>query len=252
MRRLFLLPVLALALIAPPLRADDAKKGSLEPKALDILKQTAAVYKDAKTIHVDATVVTDLEGDSGKKHSSVEAAYDMERPNHFSLKTKADGKADAGPDFVSDGKKMFTLAKSRKEYIEEDAASDFGELARKLPELRLPNTGMLFWNVLAESPYDQLMEGVTSASYAGMDKVNGTEAHHLKFEQEGLKWELLVAATGKPVILKFLSRQEGDGGKAMCVETYQNWKIDGSPAKDTFTFSPGSESKKVKSFKEDE
>ena len=41
-------------------------------------------------------------------------------------------------------------------------------------------------------------------------------------------------------------------GKATCVETYQNYKIDGSPTKETFTFSPGSESKKVKSFKEDE
>jgi hypothetical protein len=251
MRRLFLLPVLALTLVALPAKADDAKKGTMDPKALDILKQTAAVYKDAKAMHVDATVVTDLEGDGGKKHVSTEAVYDMERPNHLALKTKVDGKADLGPDFVSDGKKSYTLAKGKKEYLEEDGYSDFAELARKLPELRLPFTGMLFWNVLAENPYDQLMEGVTSASYAGMDKVNGAEANHLKFEQEGLKWELWIAATGKPVILKFLSHQESDAGKQTCVETYQNWKIDGTPAKDVFTFSPG-EAKKVKSFKEEE
>jgi hypothetical protein len=251
MRRLFLLPVLALALLALLVRADDAKKSSMDPKALDILKQTAAVYKDAKAIHVDATVVTDFEGDNGKRHFNTEAVYEMERPNHFSLKTKLDGKADAGLDFVSDGKKMYTLNKGRKEYIEEDAVGDFGDLARKLTELRLPTTGMLFWNVLADNPYDQLMEGVTSATFAGMEKVNGAEANHLKFEQEGLKWELWVAATGKPVILKFVSHGEGDA-KTTCVETYQNWKVDGSPAKDTFAFSPGADAKKVKSLKEEE
>ena len=252
MRRFFLLPAVTLALLTLPAGADDAKKSDLEPKALDILKQAAAIHKDAKSIHVEALIVTDQEDGDGKKHVKTEAVYDIERPNHFALKTKTDGKANAGPDVVCDGKKMFTHAKSRKQYIEEDAAEDLAGIGGKLQMLRLPNTGMLFQNTLTVNPYDSLMEGVTGAWYAGTEKVNGTEAHHLKFEQPGLKWELWVAATGKPVVLKALSQLEGDGGKATVVETYQNWKIDGDAAKDAFTFLPDSESKKVKSFKEDE
>jgi hypothetical protein len=197
-------------------------------------------------------IVADMEDGDGKRHSSTEAVYDIEKPNRFALKTKIDGKPQMGPDLICDGKKMFTHAKGRKEYTEEDAAKDLAPITAALPVLRLPSTGLLFQNVLADDPYDALMQGVTSAKYAGTEKVNGTEAHHLKFEQPGLNWELWIAATGKPVVLKALTVLEGDGGaKSKVVETYSNWKIDEAPAKDAFTFSPGAESKKVESFKQE-
>jgi hypothetical protein len=250
MRR-YLLPVTALALLALAVRADDAKKSELEPKALDILKQAAAIFKDAKSLHCEALIVADLQSDEGKRNIKTEAVYDIQRPKLFALKTKMDGKANLGPDLICDGKKMFVFAKGLKQYTEDDAAENLADIGRKLPELRLQSTGMLFQNVLNEDPYEALMEGVTAASYAGTEKVNGTDTHHLKFDQPGLKWELWIASSGKPVIVKALSNLEGDNGKATVVETYQNWKIDNGLAKDAFTFSPDSEAKKVNRFKQD-
>jgi hypothetical protein len=154
-------------------------------------------------------------------------------------------------DVISDGNKLYTIAKTHKEYTEEEPFKSMSEAGPKLQLLGLPNSGLLFQNTLTADPYDSLMEGVTSARYVGTDKVNGVEAHHLKFEQPGLKWELWVAATGKPVVLKAASLGEGDGGKVTTVETYQNWNIDADAAKDAFNFSPDG-SKKVKSFTEDE
>jgi hypothetical protein len=252
MRRFLVLPALTLALATLLVRADDAKKSDLEPKVLDILKQVAAIHKDAKSMHVEATIVSDQVSDENKKHIDTEGIFDMETPNHFSLKTlktKADGKAEPGPDLICDGKKMYLLDKGRKQYIEEDAVENLPDIGKKLPELQLPYTGMLFQNVLNENPYDALMEGVTACSYAGTEKVNGTEAHHLKFDQPGLKWELWVATTGKPVVLKALSNLEGGNGKATVVETYKNWKIDTPIAKDAFTFTPDAETKKVNAFR---
>jgi hypothetical protein len=248
MRRFFLLPVLTLA-ITLPARADATKKSDLEPKALDILKQVAAVHKDAKSMHVEVLVLTNIDGADQKRQVKTEATYDMEKPNRFALKTKIDGKSDTGPDLVCDGKKTITHAKSMKQFTEEAAVSGLAEIGERLQQFRLPTTGILFQNVLTEDPYETLMQGVEVARYAGTEKVNGMEAHHLKFEQPALKWELWVAATGKPVVLKALSQLEADDAKRTVAETYQNWKIDGETAKDAFTFTPSAESKKVKEIK---
>jgi hypothetical protein len=245
MRRFLVLPALTLALATLPARADDAKKSDLDPKALDILKQAAAIHKDAKSMHVEALILSDQESDKGKRQVKTEAVYDMAKPNHFALKTKMDGKPQLGLDLICDGKKVFVIAKGPNQYSEAAGFTSLAEVGPELQRLRLPRTGILFQNVLTADPYESLMEGVTGASIAGTEKVDGTEAHHLKFEQPGLNWELWVASTGKPVVLKARSVLEGGEGKITVVETYKNWKIDAAPAKDAFTFSPDAESKKV-------
>lgn len=244
MRRL-VFTSLTLALVTlPAARADDAKKSDLDPKALDLVKQTAALYKGAKSLHAEGTVVTDSDDGGKKQQIKSEAVWDLERPNHFSLRTKLGGDAAAGLDVVCDGKKLFVHAKRRKQYTEEAPAENMAAVAQMLPRYARM-TGILFLNVLADDPYEALMQGVTSCSYAGKEKVDGTEAHHLKFEQPGLNWELWVAAAGQPVVLKMTSTLEGDNGKATTVETYRNWKIDTTPRKDAFAFEPGAEAKKV-------
>jgi hypothetical protein len=90
------------------------------------------------------------------------------------------------------------------------------------------------------------MEGVTTCTYAGKEKVDGEQAHHLKFEQPNLNWELWVATGDKPYVLKIQSVQSDGDHKVSCVETYRNWKVDAAPAKDAFGFTPDAEAKKVK------
>jgi hypothetical protein len=248
MGRYLIGPALILALLTPAALADDAKKSEMEPKALDVLKQAAGLYKDAKSLHVEVSIVSDREDGDGKRQAKAEAVYDMEKPNRFALRTKIDGK-EAGPDLVCDGKKLYTQAKSVKQYTEDDAVQSLTDVGGKLLPLGQGNVGLLFGNVLNDDPYEALMMGVTAAKYAGTEKVNGTEAHHLKFEQPGLNWELWVAVEGKPVVLKAVSHLEGDGGgKLNTVETYQNWKIDDAPAKDAFKFAPGPGAVKVDSI----
>jgi hypothetical protein len=251
MRRYLFLPAVALTLVALAARADE-KKSELEPKALDILKKAAAVFKDSKSLHVEGVFVSDVENDNGKRHAKTEAIYDIQRPNRIALRTKIDGKASQGPDLICDGKNIFAVAKALKQYTEDDAPESMNGVAEKLQQLGLPNTGLLFQNVLADDPYDALMQGVTLAADAGTEKVNDTEAHHLKFEQPGIKWELWIAAKDKPYILKVQTNLDGDGGKGTIVETYQNWKVDGEIPKSAFNFTPPDDAKKVSAFRPNE
>src|SRR3954451_644796 len=83
---------LALALLLPvgflsqqhQLRAADDK---LDKKVIDIVKQAGALYKDAKTMHAEGVVVTKGEG-GDTPEVKMTSVYDVEKPMHFSLKTK--------------------------------------------------------------------------------------------------------------------------------------------------------------------
>jgi hypothetical protein len=86
---------------------------------------------------------------------------------------------------------------------------------------------------------------VTECSYAGKEKVGDVEAHHIKYKQPQFDWELWVAATGKPVVVKMATKQSGPGGSANYTETYSGWKFDAEPGKDTFTFKAPEGAKKV-------
>jgi hypothetical protein len=228
------------------LHADD----QIDKKVVEIVKQTGALYKNAKSFHVEGTFVSKVESGDEKRDISVKAVYDIERPNRLCLKTEFNGDASKGPDIVADGKKLIVHGKGRKQYKEEDSPSSLAEIGIRLLQLGPAMAGMMFGNVLAEDPADLLMQGVNSCSYVGKDKVDGTPVHRMKFSQDGFDWELWVAAEGKPYILRMIRVGEEPNGKITTTETYKNWKLDGAIAKETFEFSAPKGAKKVDDFED--
>jgi putative intracellular protease/amidase len=142
-----------------------------------------------------------------------------------------------------------TYAAKPKQYTQTKAPTDWQEVGMSLLRLGRPNTGMLFVNVLAADPYEQLMDGVNTCSYAGKEKVGAVEAHHLKFSQDQFDWEMWVAAEGKPLVVKMTRTRLGDDGNKITVEElYRNWKLDTPPSKGVFSFSPPKDATKVESL----
>jgi hypothetical protein len=224
--------------------ADD----KLDEKVVGIVKKTGELYKNAKSFHAEADIVTTTGSDSQKREIKVKALYDIERPAHLSLKTQMDGDATKGPDIIADGKKLFIHGKSRKQYIEEDSPEGLQAIGFRLLQIGPAMTGMLFANVLADDPGDTLMQGVNSCSYVGLEKIDGTPVHHMKFSQDGFDWEMCVASEGKPYILRMIRIAEGRNGKETTTETYKNWKLDGEFPEGTFKFSPPNGVTKVDDF----
>jgi hypothetical protein len=242
-------PVVSLTLLCAamtsPLRAED----KLDKKVVELCKKVGDLYKNAKTLHTEGTFVTKI--DNGQKREiNVTAVYDIERPNRLSLKTQFNGDATKGPDVISDGKKLTVYRKALHQYVQEDAPKDMNELRDKVFQAGPVVAGMLFPNVLTDDPADSLMEGVNSCSYVGMDKVDGTPAHHMKFSQDQFDWEMWVASEGKPFILQMTRKVDGENGKATTTETYKKWTVDAPAGKDSFTFSPPKDATKVDEFKE--
>jgi hypothetical protein len=246
-----LTPVVSLAVFcaatAGPLRAED----KLDKKVVELCKKVGDFYKDAKSLHTEGVFVTKIDNNGQKREINVAAAYEIERPNRLSLKTQFNGDATKGPDVISDGKKLTVYRKALHQYVQEDAPKDVSELGARILQVGPAMVGMLFPNVLNDDPADSLMQGVNSCSYVGMDKVDGTPAHHMKFSQDQFDWEMWVASEGKPFILQMTRKIDGENGKATTTETYKKWTVDAPAGKDSFTFAPPKDATKVDEFKEE-
>ncbi len=236
-----LLPVLAA-------RGEEPKKDALDKKVLDILKEVGAIYKNAKSFHCEAEMETNTTEGDKKQQNKVATTIDYQKLNLFAMHARNLDKKDAGIDVVSDGKKLFAHMQRLHQYTEADAPTDLSELGRGVLRFGVGNIGLVTPNVLNEDPYEALMEGVTECSYAGKEQVGGTAAHHLKFVQPGMDWELWVAVEGKPLVLKAVTTISSDERKAVTTDTYKSWKFDEAPEKDTFTFKPPADANKVEEF----
>ncbi len=234
------------AAIAAPLQAED----KLDKKAVELCKKVGDFYKNAKTLHAEGTFVTKSDNNGEKREVNVAAVYEIERPNRLSLRTQVDGDAKKGLDLISDGKKLTVCRKALKQYVEEDAPKDASDLGAKVLPIGPAMTGILVPNLLNDDPGDALVQGVNSCSYVGLDKVDGTSAHHMKFSQDQFDWEMWVAAEGKPFVLRMSQSVVGQNGKSAFTETYKNLTVDAPAGKDAFTFTPPKDAAKVDEFKE--
>jgi hypothetical protein len=232
----------AIVVVVSPMRAQDG----VDEKTKEILKKIGALYKDAKSMHADLAIEGTIEiDDQDKREIKVEGKIDVKRPNFISIRSSDKTNKDRGVDVVSDGKNFFIHVRHMKQYTERKAPEKLAEIGRIILPIGQQNTGMLFQNVLAEDPMEQLLEGVTEGKYVGKDKVGDKEAHHLAFKQPNLDWELWVSAGEHPFILKDKSVLTRPNAKVSTVETYSNWKLNPEFEKDPFSFKPPEGAKKV-------
>jgi hypothetical protein len=258
-----LIPVVAVSLVcgslvcaalAGPVRAqeknaDKKKDDKLDKKAVEICKKAGDLYKGAKTFHADGAIDAKIDGGGQKFEINATLVCDFERPNQLAVKVLVKGDPQEGLDFISDGKKLTTYRRKIQQYVQDEAPKDVGGLGLALMKLGIRTPGILLPNVLNADPGASLLDGVNSCSYVGIEKVDGTPAHHLKFSQDQFDWEMWVAAEGKPFILRMTRSAEiPGGGKLNTNEIYKHWTIDAPAGKDAFTFSPPKDTTKVDDF----
>jgi thiol-disulfide isomerase/thioredoxin len=122
--------------------------------------------------------------------------------------------------------------------------------------------GVFVLQLLADDPYGNVMEGVTSTEYVGKETLDGHDAHHLRFTQEQFDWEMWIRADGDPTLQqlsfdmsKGMSAMLGQGAqqpkmKVTMVKQYEDWKFDQPIAQDAFTFQPPADAKPTNNLME--
>jgi hypothetical protein len=234
--------------IHAPAAKSEGKKDAMDKKALDVLRDASALFKNCKSFHCEVDIESTATDGDKTRQSRVKATVDFQKPNFLALHARDVANKEAAVDVVCDGKTLRSHQGRLRQYLELAAPADPGELSNQLARIGGAHRGMVVPNVVTRDPYDTLMDGVKGCSYAGKEDVGGIATHHLKFVQPDIDWELWVAAEGKPVVLKAFGRVVSDDRKLVATDTYKNWKFDEAPAKDTFNFPPPEGAKKVDEF----
>jgi hypothetical protein len=246
-----LLRALAMLVVLVPFGAfaDDKDHPELDKKTLEVMKKLGPFYKDAKSMRTEAAVETVITPEEGEKRTvKAKVTIEFKRPNLFSLRAKMANNDKAGPEVICDGKSLYIHARALKQYRESKAPTGLDVIGREMLRLDPGITGILFIDALQDDPAEALLDNVTKGEHLGMDKIDGKEAHHLKFKQEGLDWEMWVASGDEPWVMKVSSVREAPNGKIATVETYSKWKLNDEPTKDIFTFKAPDDAKKVKTI----
>jgi outer membrane protein assembly factor BamB len=229
----------------PPVKP---KPAPLDARAVNIVKQAAALFKDARALHADMELETTVQQGKEERKTEITATVDLKRPNYFALRSRHVKDQSAGLELVCDGQTLYAHARRLKQYTEAKAPADLEGVGKALTRFGHTATGMLFQNVLTEDPDEVLLDSVTSCAYVGEEKVGEAKAHHVTLKQADLEWEVWVAAEGKPFVLKVVSRVAGDEVKIVTVETYKKWQVDHNPDEAAFKFVPPAGAEKVKAF----
>jgi hypothetical protein len=240
--------MLALLLAFPAAGADDgkAKKSpKRDPKALEIIKQAADLCKNAKTLHVEVDVETNVQNGEEKQDIQNRCTYDLERPARFALRTRHRTDKQSGLDYITDGKALLVHSMRLKQYTESAAPKSVTEIGDRLARFGRSATGFFFPNLLTDDPYESLVDDIISCSFAGREKVGGVEAHHVKVVHPEIRWEAWIAAEGKPLVLKAATLVAVDEIRVTASESYKNWKLDELADKTSFTITPPADATKV-------
>jgi hypothetical protein len=93
----------------------------------------------------------------------------------------------------------------------EGSLRDFERLSLDPSPLAPGGWGVMFAPALMCShPYRAIMNGVEVIEYVGQEDVEGTPAHHLRFEQRNLKWDMWVDAGAAPLVRKLVFNRPPD------------------------------------------
>jgi len=228
---------------------------SAGPKPEEIVRRVADLYKTARSFQVSFSHTFSMEMLGEKSQVVVDSSVVVERPNRMALRAKSSPK---GVDLVCDGRTLTVSMTGKNRYLQVKAPESLADLLRD-PAFTAFGGGSapFFLNLLAEDPYETIMERVTSSSYQGQETIDQVRAHHLGFTQQDLDWQLWVAAEGEPVVVqvavdmsKVFGQLDGQARemKVTWVQTYKDWQLDAAVARDVFVFTPAPGAAKVETF----
>ncbi|MDR3638930.1 MAG: DUF2092 domain-containing protein [Isosphaeraceae bacterium] len=233
--------------------ADEPEKGAAnEPTAESVLRRATDFFKKAESIAVTVEKAQKIGPIANRSTMTIA----VQRPNRLAARSTG---GMAGMTLVCDGKTLSIAVDPLRKYTQAPAPGSLAELlADPIVQGAVFQTSVI-GQFLGADPYTQLMDGVTSARYAGLEMLDGAKAHHLKFAQEQVDWELWVSAEGDPTVRKAVTDlskafanvpggEQFKNQKMEAVEEFKDWRIDQKLDGDAFTFQPPRGMQKVDSL----
>lgn len=237
--RVFMASVLITCFFSP-VHAQTAGESQLEEQAILIMHKMADFYGDAYSFSVENTTTVNMVSTGFKQQMQSTYELAVERPDKIAILHKG-GLPGAS---VASNKTTLTVYNPYLNTYIEKASPGSVEAVLRDTDVSMAIAGAIslnFTSLLAkDNPYEEIMEGVTSAEYKGLDEIDGIMCHHLEFSQSDFSWELWVESGPAPYIRKlrsdmsaFMKQNMQQGGMVsrqedvimVMVAGYKDWAV---------------------------
>jgi hypothetical protein len=200
-----------------------------------MVRQAANFYRSVQSLHVE--VVTSQLGSSDQKILPSTYELWMERPANLATR---DSRGEL-PELVLNSQDYYVIERSKKRYSIGPPLGTFEELALNPSPLADGGWGVMFAPVLlCDDPYTAIMAGVDAIELVGSESVEGVTANHISFRQSELNWNMWIAVTGDPLVLRleFDRGPRDDTANRKTRIDYRAWQLNPTLPPERFLFDP--------------
>ncbi len=231
---LSLIPALAFA--AP---RDEGPR--IDPEATRQLKQMSDYLSSLRSFRVDTQAVDEAVTKQGQKLQFVaDSRISVERPNRL----RADR---VGPMthivFRYDGQHYTVFGKRTGYYAIAPAPAT---LDAAIDDVRAKyGIDAPAADLFLSRPYDELMDGVRSARYIGVEPIDGVPCHHLAFQGTDTDWQIWIEAGPQPLPRRYVITTKDLKNQPQFTVSLKDWQPNAPIDAREFAFTPPSGAKQI-------
>ncbi len=232
--RKLVIPIAVTILTALLASTAGAEHTAVEPQAVEIIKAATDYLKAAEEFTFHAEISFDTPTPSGVKVQYA-AGQDIavKRPDKLRTAYQGDNRNTRS---WYDGKTFTLLNLDRNFYAQWEAPPTMDELIDKIQE-KLGVTIPL--NTLIRSnPFAYAMEGVQSATYLGLHRVNDTPCHHIVLTHEDLDAQVWIEDGTQPLVRKVVLTFKNAAEDPQFIAYLGDWDLTAHLPDIVFSFIP--------------
>jgi len=239
-RKLQLLGLLAMSLVASSIHAQTVPAATaspaanaVDPASIQALKDMGTHLQTLKRFQVSTEVTGERVLADGQKlqHS---ASADMDVANPKKLRARMTSSRTEREIFY-DGIKATLYTPAQKYYSTVDYSGTLGELVEQLEArygVQIPMADLFLWGT-PKAPLDKIQ----SAMNAGQDFIGKKVCDHYAFRQDKIDWQIWIAVGDKPLPCKLVITNRADEARPQSV-SYYTWNLQPAFKDGVFRFTP--------------
>ncbi len=190
-------------------------------QADDILRSALTLLANAKTIRVQADVMSDEVVATGQKlQRSSEGTIAIRRPDGLRIEINADRYRRT---IQYDGKVLALYDPEKQLFATVDAPPTIDATAaivRQKFGLDLPLS-----QLFADNAFANVTSRKHTAIYVGLHRVGGTPCHHLAYSTDDIDWQIWIAADGSPLPRKIVVDYKNRPGRPQYIALLSGWNL---------------------------
>jgi hypothetical protein len=239
-RRLLILGLLAMSIVAPgtyaqtpPAAAAPPAASAVDPAAVQALKDMGAYLQSLKRFNVSTEVTGErVLADGQKLQHMASAKLEVARPDRLRAVVTS---ARSQRELIFNGKTVTLFAPRPKHYSIVEFTGGIGDLIDQLEarhSVQIPLADLFVWGTPAAQT-----DNIESAMNAGQGIVGGEVCDHYAFRQGTIDWQIWIATGAKPLPRKIVITNRADEARPQSV-TMISWNLKPTFTDATFKFTP--------------